>query len=30
MRRALAILRAHRDVGHPNIAGTTVPPGVYA
>ncbi len=30
MRRALAILRAHRDVGRPNIAGTTVPPGVYA
>jgi hypothetical protein len=29
MRRALAILRAHRDVVRPGIAGTTVPESVY-
>jgi 23S rRNA pseudouridine1911/1915/1917 synthase len=29
MRRALAILRAHRDVARPGIAGTTVPESVY-
>ena len=30
MRRALSILRAHREVNCPSIAGTTVPPSVYA